>query len=182
MEIIVKRKAGRKRDKYDRVRKHIGDRYQRKYPEFDYLKYWRVIRYWATRRYNLSSAELDLLLFLRSEFCFDKEKFEEFNNLLPWNRNRLDEMIAKGWIHIWREKKGNERPLFEITGKARNALTSIYKKVSREEISELRSSSPMWHTDCKYQDKVYRNFIKKMNLAIRQEQYHAREQSKKPDQ
>lgn len=180
MEIIVKRKAGRKRE-YDYAVNNIRERYDRKVPEFDFMKYWRAIRYWACRKYNLKSAELDLLFFLYSEFYFDKEKFEEFNNLLPWNRNRLNEMLESGWIHIWREKGRNSRPLYEITGKARNAITNIYKKINRQEISESRSTSPMWYNDCTYADKVYRNFIKKMNLRLRQERYHARQQQKESD-
>lgn len=178
MDIIIKRRAGRKKDIYDIPRLNIRETYQRKVPEFDFLKYGRAIRYWACRKYGLTTGELDLLFFLYSEMFFDKEKFEEFNNLLPWNRNRLPQMIEKEWIHIWREKVGNERNLYEITSKARNAITNIYKKFNRQEISEARGTSPMWHSDVKYADKVYRNFIKKMNLRLRQERYHARELQK----
>lgn len=177
MEIIIKRRAGRKRE-YERPLHNIREKYDRKVPEFDFLKYWRAIKYWACRKYNLKSGDLDLLLFLYSEMYFDKEKFEEFNNLLPWNRNRMKEMMDAGWIHAWREKKGHERPLYEITSKARAAITNIYKKVNRQEISESRTTNPMWYTDVKYADKVYRNFIKKMNIRIRQEKLLAQKQRK----
>ena len=33
----------------------------------DYLKYWRVIRYYTLQKYKLKTAELEMLLFLRSE-------------------------------------------------------------------------------------------------------------------
>ena len=43
----------------------------------DYLKYWRVIRYYVKAKYNISTGELDMLLFLYSEDYFSKDKFKE---------------------------------------------------------------------------------------------------------
>ena len=37
----------------------------------DYLKYWRVIRYFIKAKYGLSQAELDVILFLKSEGYFE---------------------------------------------------------------------------------------------------------------
>jgi hypothetical protein len=177
MEIIIKRKANRVGDRKRPVH-NIRQRYDRRVPEFDFMKYWRAIRYWACRKYNLKTGDLDMLFFLYSEMYFDKEKFEEFNNLLPWNRNRLREMMDAGWIHVWRGKEHHQRELYEVSAKTRGAITLIYKKINRQEISESRKTSPMWYTNVGYADKVYRNFIKKMNIQIRQEQYHARERQK----
>ena len=56
----------------------------------DYLKYWRVIRYFIKSKYKLSQGDLDILLFLYSEKYFSKEKFNEFDELLSWNVNRFD--------------------------------------------------------------------------------------------
>ena len=78
----------------------------RKQPSHDYLKYWKVIKYWAKRKYSITTGELELMLFLYSEHLFNKTKFEEFNELMSWNNNRFYELIKKGWIHKWREKKG----------------------------------------------------------------------------
>jgi len=44
----------------------------------DCLKYWRVIRYFIKAKYGLTTADLDMLLFLYSEEIFSKKKFEEF--------------------------------------------------------------------------------------------------------
>jgi hypothetical protein len=40
----------------------------------DYLKYWRVIRYYIKNKYGLTQADLDILLFLYSEQYFTKDK------------------------------------------------------------------------------------------------------------
>ena len=53
----------------------------------DYLKYWRVIRYFVKRKYGLSQAELEMLLFLRTEQYFSKDDFDEFDELLSWDKN-----------------------------------------------------------------------------------------------
>ena len=44
-------------------------------PDHDYLKYWRVVKYFAKRKYQVSSADLDMLLFLYSEKYFNKTTF-----------------------------------------------------------------------------------------------------------
>ena len=44
----------------------------------DYLKYWRVIRYFVKAKYGLSTVELDMLLFLYSEDIFSRKRFDEF--------------------------------------------------------------------------------------------------------
>ena len=50
----------------------------------DYLKYWRVIRYFIKIKYGLTQSELEMLLFLRSEKYFSKDDFSKFNELLSW--------------------------------------------------------------------------------------------------
>ena len=67
-----------------------------------YLKYWKVVRYFIKSKYNLSQAELDMLLFLCDEEYFNKDKFIEFNNLLKFNSRRFEELHTKGWIETIR--------------------------------------------------------------------------------
>ena len=59
----------------------------------NYLKYWRVIRYFIKHKYGLTQADLDMLLFLYSEDYFSKDKFEEFDELLSWDVNRFDRLL-----------------------------------------------------------------------------------------
>ena len=48
----------------------------------DYLKYWRVVRQFIKVKHNLTQADLDILLFLKSEQYFSKDKFKEFDELI----------------------------------------------------------------------------------------------------
>ena len=51
-------------------------------PKNDYLKYWKVIRYFAKAKYKLNTSDLDMLFFLYSEKYFGKQQFNEFDELI----------------------------------------------------------------------------------------------------
>jgi len=59
----------------------------------NYLKYWRVIRYWVKAKYKLSTPEIDMILFLYSEEYFNKTKFKEFEELMSWDVKRFDTLL-----------------------------------------------------------------------------------------
>tara|TARA_R110000744_G_scaffold79572_2_gene156187 strand:- start:466 stop:918 length:453 start_codon:yes stop_codon:yes gene_type:complete len=141
----------------------------RKNPEFDYLKYWKVIKYWAKRKYNISTGDLELMLFLYSEHLFNKTKFEEFSELMSWDTNRFYNLIKEGWIHKWRERKGKEAALYELTYRSKRMINNVYAKLNGEDIPENAVNNPMFKHDVKYRDKVFRNYIKKINQEERGE-------------
>lgn len=140
----------------------------------DYLKYWRVVRYYVKRKYNITQAELEMLLFLRSEKYFSKDNFDEFDELLSWNKNRFEKLRKEGWIDSFRKKDGKRRAVYQLSYKAQRMITSVYKKLEGEEIPESKSSNPLFLEGANYTDKVYRNYIKKLNKAIRQQQHLSR--------
>ncbi len=139
----------------------------------DYLKYWRVVRYFIKIKYGISTVELDMLLFLYSEKYFGKEKFKEFNELLSWNVNRFDQLLKKGWIEVFRKRVGKHKTLYSLSFKANRMIDSIYKKLNGEQIPESPTSNPMFKSNVSYTDKVYRNMIKEMNKFIRQQRHLA---------
>ncbi len=135
----------------------------------DYLKYWRVIRYYVKAKYSISTGELDMLLFLYTEDYFSKDKFNEFDELLSWNVNRFDKLLRDGWIEVFRKRAGKTKGLYELSYKSKRMINSIYKKLNGEEIPSSEHN-PIFHRNVKYTDKVYRNFIKEMNKTIKQQQ------------
>ena len=136
----------------------------------DYLKYWRVIRHYAKRKYGVTTPELEMLLFLRSEKYFSKDDFDEYNELMSWDKNIFEKVRTDGWIDVFRKKQGNRRVIYQLSYKGQRMLTSIYKKLEGEEIPESESSNPLFGRNLNYTDKVYRNYIKKLNQSIRQQQ------------
>lgn len=136
----------------------------RKEPVYDYLKYWKVVKQWARAKYNLSTADIEMMLFLYSEGLFTRSQFEEFNEIMSWNKNRFHQMVKDKWIIKWRERKGKQSTLYELGFSGKRLCTSIYKKLNKEEtISEDRRRNPMFNPNTEYSNKVYRKMIKKMN-------------------
>ena len=89
----------------------------------DYLKYWKVIRQFTKIKYEVSQADLDMLMFLYSEKYFDKYKFEEYEKIFSWDRLRFDSLKRRGWIELFRsgEKKRSlkrTKPIYQLTNKA----------------------------------------------------------------
>ena len=140
-------------------------------PPNDYLKYWRVIRYFILKKYKLTTGELDVLLFLYSEKYFSKDKFNEFDELISWDVNRFNKLLRDGWVVVFRKRQGKKKALYEVSYKGRRMLGSMYKKLSGEEIPESPSVNPMFLKNVSYTDKVYRNMIVEMNKFIRQQRH-----------
>jgi hypothetical protein len=137
----------------------------------DYLKYWRVVRYFITAKYDLKPADLDMLLFLSSEKYFAKADFDEFNQLMSWDKNRFEDLKQKGWIEVFRRKTRLKRTIYQLTFKAKRMVSLVYDKLEGQEIPESPSTNPMFLKNVSYSDKVYRNYIKEMNKFIRQQRH-----------
>mgnify|MGYP000959221272 FL=1 len=141
----------------------------------DCLKYWRVIRYFIKQKYGLTTADLDMLLFLYSEEIFSKKKFEEFDNLLAWDGKRFDRLYEEGWIEVFRKRKKTTKSMYSISYKTERVISGIYKKLSGEEIPTSLTGNPMFAKNVCYTDKVYRNMILEMNKIIKQQRHRSPE-------
>ena len=135
----------------------------------DCLKYWRVIRYFIKSKYGLTTPDLDMLLFLYSEDVFTKKKFKEFNELLPWDKNRFERLLCDGWIEVFGKSPKKHKTLYDLSFKSQRVISSIYKKLSGEEIPTDVKNNRIFAKNVKYSDQVYRNMILEMN-KLRQQQ------------
>jgi hypothetical protein len=138
----------------------------------DYLKYWKVIRYYVQAKYGIRSADLDMLLFLYSEKYFGKQQFNDFDKLLSWDINRFNRLLSDGWISVFRKRQGNKKTLYELSYKGKRMISSVYKKLNGEEIPMSESANPMFAKNVSFSDKVYRNMITRMNKYIREQRQH----------
>jgi hypothetical protein len=133
----------------------------------NYLKYWRVVRHFIKAKYGLTQSDLEMLLFLRSEKYFAKADFDEFNELFGWERDRFERLRKDGWIESFRKKDGSKKAIYQLSYRAQRMCHSVYTKLEGEEIPESKTSNPMFLANVSYTDKVYRNYIKKMNQKLR---------------
>jgi len=136
----------------------------------DYLKYWRVVRQFIKVKHNLTQSDLDILLFLKSEEYFSRDKFNEFDNLISWEKLRFKRLKKEGWIEIFRKRMGQRKALYQLSNRGKRVTTSIYKYLNGQEIPSSSAGNPMFLKNVSYTDKVYRNFIIEINQTIKQQQ------------
>jgi len=134
----------------------------------DYLKYWKVIRYFVKAKYNLTQAELDMLLFLRTEKYFSKDRFSDYDKLLSWNVNRFDKLKRDGWIEVFRKRSGQTKALYQLSYKAQRVLTYIYEKLRGEPMPTSPTKNSLFKKNVSFSDKRHRDMIKEMNAFIKQ--------------
>ena len=91
----------------------------------NYLKYWKVVKHFIKAKYKISTPDLEMLLFLRSEKYVSKEQFDEFNDLFSWDKNRFERLKSQGWIQVFRKKEGNRRVLYKLSYTTQRMLTSL---------------------------------------------------------
>lgn len=139
---------------------------ERPKPKKDYLKYWRVVKRYVMKKYGLTSAELDMILFLHSEDYFGRSKFKEFNEILSWDKRRFNKLLREGWIEMFRKRIKNDGALYQLSYKATNVIHYIYRKLEGDDLPVDKLNK-----DASYTDKVYRNMIIEMNKNRKDERY-----------
>lgn len=134
--------------------------------KYDFLKYWRIVRKYTQEKHGLTYPDLEMLLFLYSEGKFKRADFDEFNELFPWRVGRFEDLRKRGHIVKWRTQRGREGALYCLSHQTSAIIRSIYQKLDgTEAIGENRN--PFFKSNPSYTDKVYRNYIKKLNKELR---------------
>ena len=135
-------------------------------PKHDFLKYWRVVRYYVKAKYDLTTPDLEMLLFLYSEKYFSRSDFKIYSEIMAWDRNRFDRLRTNGWLDIFRKpnRKAGVGAIYMLSMKGRQAIKNIYLFL----MGDIQLSSKAPHTrlankKASYADKTYLNMIKKMN-------------------
>tara|TARA_R110000822_G_scaffold36734_16_gene103269 strand:+ start:6900 stop:7409 length:510 start_codon:yes stop_codon:yes gene_type:complete len=137
---------------------------QARVQDYNFLKYWRVVRYWAKRKYEISEPDLEILLYLYDIDLFTRGQFRKFEGLLSWDKTRFNQLRDKGYIVQWREDKTRRQAkLYTLSVSAKRMISTLYKKLLQEEhIPENRHNNPIF-SGSDYTDKVYRQAIRRMN-------------------
>jgi len=137
----------------------------------DYLKHFRVARYYIKVKYNLGLTDLETLLFLYSEKYFDRRVFHEYKQIMKWEKGRFERFIEEGWITVFREKQKRRRAIYELSFKAKRAISNLYSILEGGNISTDAQYNPMYKEGATYMNKVYRNAIEKRNKTIKQQRH-----------
>ena len=106
-----------------KIRTEIRKRYVQQTPKHDFLKYWKVVRQWAKSKYGLGVADIEMMLFIYSEGLFTKKDFEEYNEIMSWDRNRFHNLL--------KDRRAN--PIFDSnTNYSQKVYRKIIKKMNQE--------------------------------------------------
>ena len=140
--------------------------YHRREPKDDYMKNWRIIKYWAMKRYLISQADLELVLELYSEGLFTIKDFNRYCLTKTWNKKRLDQMIESGFIHVFKKRQSYSAAQYELTQSARKMCASIYRKLNGQEaISESPVHNPIYRpVNDSYSNRQLRKAIREVNI------------------
>jgi DNA-binding MarR family transcriptional regulator len=143
----------------------------------DYLKYWKPVKFYIKRKYNLQYAEIDMILFLYSEDKFTKAQFDEFNKILPWDLYRFKKLVRNGWIESFRKFKGRVPALYSLSDKGNNLCKYIYETLEGSKIAESKQHNPLFKKNITKGEMKHQDIILKMNSEVVRRQRRAPEQS-----
>lgn len=142
----------------------------------DYLKYLRVVEYWAKKKWNINQADLDLMLFLHSEKYFGRKDIEEFCAVSAYFDSRiLERLMKEGWIDKFRTHYKKQKALYRLSYKASRMVDSIYAVLNGEEVPMDPRRNPLFRARISTTDKKYREAIKRMNAHIREMRVEVKE-------
>ena len=141
--------------------------------KYDYLKYWRPIKFFIKKKYGLSEQTLEYLLFLYSEKYFMRSDVHEYNSLLSWDKKRFDNLLRDGWIEVLRETPQDRGKIYKLSRKASRMIGSLYNKLNGEDISVDQKNNPMFAKKVGYTEQVYKNYIHELNRKRKEKKFGA---------
>lgn len=164
---LIKDEHGNRYDKRSGELIQKGDKPRTQFkPKYDFMKYYRVVKHWAVKNYDIDIQDLEMILYLYSEGIFSHSDFKEIEVIYRWDKKRLNRLIEKGFIKYWRDPshvKGRKKRLYELSLKGKRMCNSFYKKlIGEEKIPQNRQKNKIYGKTT-YIEKMYRKIIEKMN-------------------
>ena len=131
--------------------------------DLNLLKYYRLIRRWACKTYDLKDADLELLIYLDCKVHFTRNDFIEGVYTYSWDKNRWERLRKAGWIDVFKERNRttSKYALYKTSFKCQNLIKSIYRiMLAQEDLPTSQRS--VFYKNKSYTDKVYNKAIDDM--------------------
>ena len=131
--------------------------------EMNLLKYYRLIRKWACKTYNLKDADLELLIYLDCKNRFTRNDFIDGQYTYSWDKDRWERLRRDGWIEVWRHRNRTtiKYSIFQTSQKCKRLISRIYRIMLGEEDLPTSERS-IFYKNKTYTDKVYNKAIDDM--------------------
>jgi hypothetical protein len=131
--------------------------------ELNLLKYYRLVRKWACKTYELKDADLELLIYLDCKKYFTRNDFIEGVYTYSWDKARWERLRREGWIDVWRKRNRTtmKTNIYATSFKCKTLITRIYKILLAEEDLPISARSKFYNNKT-YTEKVYNKAIDDM--------------------
>ena len=131
--------------------------------ELKLLKYYRLIRKWACKTYNLKDADLELLLYLDCKVRFTRNEFIDGSYTMSWDKNRWERLRRNNWIEVWRHRNRTtiKYSIYKTSFKCSQLISRIYRIMLGQEDLPTSERS-VFYENKSYTDKVYNKAIDDM--------------------
>ena len=131
--------------------------------ELNLFKYYRLVRKWACKTYNITDADLELLIYLDCKGRFTRNDFINGVYTYSWDKNRWERLKREGWIQTWRPRNRTtiKYSIFKTSFKCSQLISRIYRVLLGEEDLPTSERSKFFNNES-YTDKVYNKAIDDM--------------------
>ena len=103
--------------------------------EMNLFKYYRLVRKWACKTYNLKDADLELLIYLDCKKQFTRNDFIEGVYTYSWDKARWERLRREGWIEVWRKRNRTtmKTNIYSTSLKCKSLISRIYRILLADE-------------------------------------------------
>lgn len=131
--------------------------------EIQLLKYYRLVRRWACKTYNMKDADLELLIYLDCKKRFTRNDFIDGTYTYSWDRKRWERLRKAGWIDVWRQRNRTSQKytIYKTSFKCQQLIMRIYRILLGEEDLPISERSTYYKNET-YTDKVNNKAIEDM--------------------
>ena len=124
--------------------------------EMKILKYYRLVRKWACKTYDLKDADLELLIYLDCKQRFTRNDFINGTYTYSWDKDRWERLRRDKWIEVWRHRNRTtiKYSIFKTSFKCSQLISRIYRILLGEEDLPTSDRS-IFFKNKTYTDKVF---------------------------
>ena len=132
------------------------------------FKYYRLIRKWACKTYNLTDAELELLIHFDCLERFARNDYIKGTYIYSWDKHRWERLRKDGWIQIYAKRNHTtiKFNVYKVSTKCKYIISRIYRILLGQEDLPISRRS-VFNKNNSYTDKVYNKAIDDMNKDLK---------------
>ena len=96
--------------------------------KYNYLKYWRLAKYWAQVEMKLQETDVYMLLYIYAERPFTMTYFKQYDATFTHQKSKFDRFVREGYIVKFRQNYNSSHgTLYTISFKGKKICDDIYK-------------------------------------------------------